>query len=124
MEFDKPIMKSDLEGKLIVDMQGVPALVSEWISLIETETTERMCKCKWSIHPDDVNVSEGCCRICANDRDDHEGPNAADHDHEFKGRRKMRDQIEHPECPVHSKSGLILGFLEWALEVKQIQNGG
>jgi len=123
MEFDKPVMKSELSKKIILNKPSVVHLVDEWISLIETETTDRMCKCEWTIHPEDVDVPENGCRVCNAPQGSqmHDVMMSPEEFHPFQGRRKMRSGSEHPECPVHSKSGLILGFLEWAVETK---NGG
>lgn len=66
----------------------IPRLGEEYIKLLETQKTDDMCKCDWLIHPDDTDKPKG-------------------------KRRKIR-QGEHPHCPIHTKSGFLLGFLEWA----------
>lgn len=81
--------------------------VTEFVGKLETEESAKWCKCLWRIHPDDQWVPERGCRICGDKHKHHtEG-------HQFRGVRKV--QIDnHPNCPVHTKEGLIIGFIEWA----------
>ncbi len=86
--------------------------VAEFIGKLETEESADWCKCLWRIHPDDQGIKPGHCRICntpkALGKHGYDTPD----DHTFRGIRKtMVDQ--HPMCTVHTKEGLIIGFVEW-----------
>lgn len=83
--------------------------VAEFVAKLETEESAEWCKCLWRIHPDDVGIKPGHCRLCNNTR------KAGKHgiDHQFRGIRKTKVD-PHPTCTVHTKEGLIIGFLEWA----------
>ena len=90
----------------------IPDYVTAYTTALETEETNRWCKCEWLVHPDDEKVLAGMCRICGRDRtsrNHHVDNNDA---HSFVGRR-MRPGTPDLICPVHTKEGLILGFFEW-----------
>lgn len=61
-------------------------LAEEYVTYLETAETDKVCLCLWRIHPDDVALTE-------------------------KRRRTLVD--EHPQCPVHTKAGRLVGFIEW-----------
>lgn len=61
--------------------------IGQYVRAIETETTEKWCRCEWIIHPDDVNKR--------------------------KGTRRKRRGDTHFDCPVHTREGFIMGFLIW-----------
>lgn len=103
-----------------IPTSDIPRLASEYTSLLETALTSEWCKCEWIAHPDDVNVQEGMCRECGNDLADHQGPNAADHDHVFAPRR-LRPGTPSNSCPIHSKEGRILGFFEWVFKEEGLE---
>jgi hypothetical protein len=91
---------------------GIPELVKRYCAALEIGQTTDWCKCEWQIHPDDVAVPVGGCRNCGEDK-------SADYHHEdnpeghlFQGKR-MRRKDNHPDCPVHTREGLVLGFFEW-----------
>lgn len=69
-----------------VGHETIQSLVMQWIDRIETAETKTVCLCPWEIHPDDVHLKTG---------------------------RRMRRTDNHPRCPVHTKEGYLLGFLEW-----------
>lgn len=74
--------------------------VSEWadeyVSYLEVELTEKACLCKWIY------------------RDAEPIPNITDDvDHTAAPRLRTRSH-EHPECPVHTRRGLVVGFFQWA----------
>jgi hypothetical protein len=112
VEFDRPLMKSETKLGVSIDKD----MVERYVSLIETETTNRMCLCKWKIHPEDAEIKENHCRICSSHRDSSHHWVHSESAHSFQGRRMMRPDVENPECPVHTKSGLILGFIKWAMK--------
>lgn len=97
----------------------LPKLVEEYVALVEIQRTNVMCKCPWDVHPDDIDVPEGCCIVCHYKKDAHEKweEGTEEFAHVFQGRR-MKRKDDHPECPVHTKEGFILGFFEWAIETK------
>lgn len=112
-----------------------PELVTrvwEYVREMETQQTNKWCMCEWIVHPEDVKVPEGVCRLCGQQRDyiTHKdtsvnigptldamydkhvtGPNQ----HPFAGRRQRRGEA-HIECPVHTKEGFLLGFFKWLIE--------
>lgn len=94
----------------------IPDLAREYIAAMETEESAQWCKCLWRIHPDDVNIAMGDCRECgqAYTADIHNFPaeKELDDGHSFRGVRKKRID-DHPECPVHTKEGLLIHFVEW-----------
>lgn len=65
----------------------LPELATRYVDAMETERTNRWCKCEWIIHPEDVDKPQGERRISR-------GAPALD-------------------CAVHTKIGFILGFFEW-----------
>lgn len=91
------------------------ALVTSYIGALETEASADWCKCQWITHPDDAEVPKDCCRVCLRKKNvlEHPAQFNMDGSHDFRGVRKRRDD-EHPECPVHTREGLILGFFTWA----------
>lgn len=76
-------------GYVYVDILSLPDRVAEYVRLIELEETNRICKCEWIVHPDDVDKPEG-------------------------GRR-IRKGEPHLACPVHTKEGFLIGFFRWLL---------
>lgn len=105
-----------IQMKFTVTLATVPDQVREYIALLETEPSTKVCLCAWRVHPDDVDVPEDCCRHCKNP-EDHEWHNIYDlvipEGHKYAGRLLMIIDT-HPECPVHTKEGLVIGFLKWA----------
>jgi hypothetical protein len=106
---------------LTLAKEQLPDLVTHYINALETGTSDEWCKCVWQIHPDDQETKSDCCRVCGNNADDHFQIQPNDHAlgvlnvpvcTSFKGRR-MRRIDDHPMCPAHSKTGLVLGFFEW-----------
>lgn len=89
--------------------------VATFIGKLETEESATWCKCLWRIHPDDQGVKPRHCRICNETRNagNHNSRTSDNGDsHAFRGIRKtMVDQ--HPTCTVHTKEGLIIGYIEW-----------
>lgn len=88
---------------------GVAADVEEYVGMLETEESAVWCKCVWRVHPDDQNVKPGNCRDCGAAKNVHI---VGEGFHRFAGIRRVRIDT-HPACPVHTKEGLIIGFLEW-----------
>lgn len=92
---------------------GIPlttlyADVAEYVGKLETEESARWCKCTWQIHPDDVGIKMGHCRDCGLTPKAHNTEVL----HAFRGvRKRMVDGSS--VCPVHTKEGLIIGFIEW-----------
>lgn len=69
---------------LSVPVKELPQMVGAYVQMIETERTNRLCKCEWIVHPDDVGKPVGSRRV-------HRGAQATD-------------------CPVHTKIGFLLYF--------------
>jgi hypothetical protein len=85
--FDRSTLGGDPEPKYIaLALYDIPFMVQAYISMVETERTNRLCKCEWIIHPDDKEKPEGSRRI-------HKGQ-------------------ESPHCPVHTKFGFLLYFFD------------
>lgn len=90
-------------------------LVKKYIGQMETEESEEWCKCLWRYHPDDQEIEKGHCRHCELPRkhDIHEGKDTVyGGAHAYGGKRKQRVD-DHPECPVHTREGLVMYFFEW-----------
>jgi len=85
----------------------IPKRADAYIAAVETQETDKWCRCEWIIHPDDVTVPDNACRVCGGEKRLH-----PDNGHDFRGRRKRRgDQAD--DCPLHTKEGLIIYFFEW-----------
>lgn len=100
----------------------IPQAVTEYVNRLEGGETKEWCKCPWIVHPEDMNLQEGECGYCGHQREDKRHnvgalTNSDELDaglHRFQGRRIRRDlNNEHPQCPVHTKEGFILGFFEY-----------
>lgn len=65
--------------------------IKAYTTAIETGVTAHWCLCKWRSDPDKVEHCTECNQTT--------GPNP------------WREQ--HPACPMHTKEGLIVGFLTW-----------
>lgn len=94
-------------------------LVFKYIGQMETEVSEDWCKCLWAYHPDDQEVKSGACRLCGASRKSpvHDQASAEvetnpEWYHRFEGKRKRRVD-DHPECPVHTREGMVMHFFEW-----------
>jgi hypothetical protein len=107
---------------LALPKRDLPELVTRYISKMETEESEAWCNCPWAVHPEDTEIKSGHCRRCGVRRNDsiHEffdlmyDPESGDMlNHHFKGVRKRRLD-NHPQCPVHTREGMVLYFFEWA----------
>lgn len=95
--------------------ENIPHLVNTYVGLLETEESADWCKCVWRIHPDDQDAKPGRCRKCnlAPASVVHNGASPIpENNHPFAGIRRVRVD-NHPMCPVHTKEGLIAGFVEW-----------
>lgn len=108
-----------LDGRLLtLESSRIPDLIAEYVRLIETERTNKWCKCEWITHPDDEGIAENQCR---NQNCKHM---YAEHDERthlclicgcenYKARRLRRGEAT-LDCPVHTKEGFLLIFFEWA----------
>ena len=61
--------------------------IGQYITAIETGKSDDLCQCQWIIHPDDVDLPKG-------------------------KRRKARGTVSFL-CPVHTREGFLVGFLDW-----------
>lgn len=108
-----PVEESSGLEFLSIPKARIPEMAEKYIQLMEVEQSNKWCKCEWQIHPDDVKVKDGHCRKCENLKDH---PIHIDElgnpECKFTGKRKRRSD-ENPQCPVHTRAGLILGFFEW-----------
>lgn len=77
-------------------MSQVSEWADEYVNALEVELTEKMCLCKWIY------------------RDEQPTPNVSDEAERPTLPRLRTRSHEHPECPVHTRRGLILGFFKWA----------
>jgi hypothetical protein len=110
----KPLMLSGPIDWLALPKRDVPELVARYIAAMETEESAEWCRCLWAVHPDDQEIKKGHCRECNQpQKADVHTVNADPDVHKFKGKR-MRKADEHPQCPVHTREGMVMYFLEWA----------
>jgi hypothetical protein len=103
---------------LALPKRDIPMLVARYLTMIETGTTEDWCQCVWSTHPDDVDIKAGQCRDCLHANSVHnygEENNCSKEDCFCTGYRSRRVKkiSEAQECPVHTKTGLIMGLYEY-----------
>src|SRR5262249_30901718 len=125
-DFRLPAQFKDIEMEgsgvvcLSIPKREIPRLVREYLHAIETRPTNEICKCVWSVHPDDIGIGGTCCRECSHPKEMH--VDRADMTHPipcktcgcetFKPRRiRMVTQVEF--CPVHTPEGRVLGFFEF-----------
>lgn len=85
---DLKLADTEMRAFLSLPVRDVPFLAEKYLNMVETERTNRMCRCEWIIHPDDLDKPEGKRRIAR-------GAQAAN-------------------CPVHTKLGFLLYFFDWA----------
>lgn len=81
------LARSEVTEWISIPVEKADEMIAAWIQHIETSLTAIICKCPWQIHPDDANKKTG---------------------------RRMRRMDTHPDCPQHTKEGLIKGFLSKA----------
>lgn len=94
--------------KAVPEHTPTVALVDRFVAEMETGISDAWCKCQWRIHPDDQGGKLGHCAICDISFSKHTTDR-----HAYRGIRRVRVDT-HPHCPVHTKEGLILRFLEWS----------
>lgn len=96
----------------------IPELAAKYFAAMETEESEDWCACPWQLHPEDVNTKKGECRECGAIKKSpvHIGfqrKYPEQDQHLFAGRR-MRRVDDAPNCPVHTREGMLIHFFEWA----------
>lgn len=89
MQPEGPVV-SKLIPFFAIASEGLEDRVSDYVTKLEVDETPVWCKCPWMVHPDDKGKP-------------------------FKEARKRRTDND-PECPVHTREGLILGFIRWDAE--------
>lgn len=70
-----------------VPVQGMDNSLAIYCALLETEPTSKWCKCPWQVHPLDVDKP--------------------------LAEQRMRRYDTDPDCPLHTREGLIKGFILW-----------
>lgn len=109
---------SDCQGRCLVSspyadnpvLMEISAWAQEYISKLEVELTEDMCLCEW-IYRDGKPKQVEVTSIQKASKGEHEylpGPTP----------RLRARSTEHPECPVHTRRGLLVGFYQWATTAK------
>lgn len=78
------------EKYLFIDMSTVVDSLTDYVKSLETDVTTKHCKCEWIVHPDDVRKPESQAR-------------------------RIRKGEATLDCPVHTKEGFLLGFLNYML---------
>lgn len=106
------------EARAVIDLGSLHHDVAEFVTKLEVEETHKWCKCLWRIHPDDQGIKLGLCRECSGSISAliHKDI-GADNYHTFRGIRRVRVD-DHPLCPVHTREGLLVGFIEWVTDVR------
>lgn len=113
---------------LALSKANIPNLVKGYLAYLAETPTQEVCKCVWAVHPDDVDLDTEAdvCRMCECRAVDHPQEYPTEYTHNgrtvsktmvcntFKPRRKRVHKLDdHPECPMHTESGRILGFFEY-----------
>jgi hypothetical protein len=78
----------------------------EYVSYLEVELTEKACLCKWVYRDAVPHQIEVTSQEAASKGEKEFLPGATP-------RLRMRSH-EHPECPVHTRRGFVVGFFQWA----------
>ncbi len=117
-EVDQIIADGNKDYKYMsIPLSDVPELATIYVQAMETEESEKWCRCEWLIHPDDTETKRGNCRECNQPKkaivhsglpEDIEFSNA----HPFKGVRMRRGEQD-MTCPVHTREGFLIYFFEW-----------
>ncbi len=97
-----------------IPRHDIPELAESYFRAMETEESAAWCKCLWRIHPDDQGIKPGTCRECGATAASgvHSGKSKPEYNHAFRGIRRAKVD-DHPECPVHTKEGMLIYFFEW-----------
>jgi hypothetical protein len=127
---EKPVPVCASCGQLWVDCQGkcivepsphannpVLAEISKWaeeyVNKLEVELTEKACLCQWFYRdgaPKQIDVTSQ--QAASEGKKEYlPGPTSP------TPRLRARSH-EHPECPVHTRRGLLVGFYQWATTEK------
>lgn len=105
------IARTPMGEHIVIPLTDMPKLAEKYVTAMETEESANWCRCEWIIHPDDVKVKAGYCRICGAKQADE----VHEYEHDYRGKR-MRRMDDAPDCPVHTKEGFLLYFLQWVMD--------
>lgn len=72
---------------LALPQRDMVSLATAYVAAMEIQNTKKWCRCEWIIHPGDTLLPEG--------------------------NRRVRMGEPAPDCPIHTKEGFLLYFLEW-----------
>lgn len=108
---------------LAVPLLDMPTLAAQYISAMESGESRDWCRCTWAVHPEDEHLDTNQCRRCERYiKDKAHGGLPEDFDtgesHRFQGRRLRKIEAA-PDCPVHTREGLLLYFLQWVMDNSQ-----
>lgn len=113
-----PSVRSDFPTDyLALSLKDLPGLAANYVAAMETEASEKWCRCEWIIHPDDIDVKPGHCRLCGEKAGAslHSHPSDPDFKHSYRGMRKRRGEHD-GTCPVHTKEGFLVYFHQWVMD--------
>lgn len=117
-----PIRPDSYSEYIAIPEFDIRSLAEKYFAAMESGETEKWCRCPWLIHPDDRGLKQGQCRECTlpNKHEIHNGlpedfEDGATNRHNFVGRR-MRRMDDSPECPVHTKEGMLTYFFTWIFD--------
>lgn len=88
------------------------ASVNKYVKFLEVSPSTEVCFCFWAVHPEDRMVPPGMCRECGHTAQAHAEGIAGLEVHPFRSSRKRLVE-QNPLCPVHTKEGLVIGYLKW-----------
>lgn len=100
---------------ILISLDQMPKLAEKYVAAMETGESDEWCRCEWMIHPDDITVAADTCRVCGAKKNDNVHDTQHVLQHVFRGRRKRR-MDDAPDCPVHTKEGFLLYFIQWAMD--------
>lgn len=140
---DQP-QKIDFDGEavlLAIPENLLSDLAEKYVAAMEVQRTNEWCKCQWITHPEDVDIRTDICGECGhslelftvdftpeqvglpychafgNDTEwAKEGKAVCGHTDCKPRKPRLRRGMFHPECPVHTKEGFLIGFFKWVFK--------
>jgi hypothetical protein len=110
---------SDCQGECIIEpsphtdnpvLTEISKWAEEYVNKLEVELTEKACLCQWFYRDGAPKQIEVTSQQAMSEGKKEYLPGSTP-------RLRVRSH-EHPECPVHTRRGLLVGFYQWATTEK------